>query len=198
MAKNDLDKIKSLREKTAAGMMDCKKALAEAGGDMEKAIEILRKKGIALASEKAMRITKEGVIASYIHINNKIGTLVEVNCETDFVAKNDLFKNFVKDLTMQIAASNPLYLDKENVPKEVVDKEIDIIKEQHKKKPAKAMDKIIEGNLEKFYSEVCLLQQPFIKDPSITIKDLLTQVIAKTGENIVIRRFIRYQLGEKL
>ncbi len=194
---NDTDKIKQLREKTFAGMMDCKRALAEAGGDIKKAIEILRKKGIALAGRKAARVAKEGIIASYIHSNDRIGVLIEVNCETDFVAKNDLFKNFVKDLTMQVAASNPLYIDKKDIPKEVVDKEIDIIKEQHKDKPAKVMDKIIEGNLDKFYSEVCLLHQPFIKDPSVTIKDLLTQIIAKTGENIAVHRFTRYQLGEE-
>ena len=195
---NDIDKIKKLREKTFAGMMDCKKALAEAAGDMKKAVEVLRKKGIALASKRSSRAAKEGVIASYIHTNKKIGILVEVNCETDFVAKNDLFKNFVKDLTMQVAASNPHYIDKADVPKEVLDKEAAIIREQHKKKPAKVLDKIVEGNLDKFYSEACLMQQPFIKDPSVTVKDLLTQTIAKTGENIVIRRFTRYQLGEEL
>lgn len=195
---NDIEKIKQLREQTLAGMMDCKKALAEAGGNMEKAIEILRKKGVALASRKASRAAKEGVIASYIHTNDKIGVLIEVNCETDFVARNNLFKNFVKDLSMQIAASNPLYTDKEDVPKEAIDREVDIIREQHKNKPANAIDKIVEGNLDKFYSEVCLLQQPFIKDPSITVKDLLIQTIAKTGENILVRRFIRYQSGEEL
>ena len=195
---NDIDKIKRLREKTSAGMIDCKKALSEAGGDMDKAIEILRKKGIALASKRASRVTKEGAIASYIHMNKRIGVLIELNCETDFVAKNDLFKNFAKDLTMQIAASNPLYIDKEDVPDEVIEKEREIIREQHKDKPQKAMDKITDGNLEKFYSEVCLMQQPFIKDPSIIIKDLLTQIIAKTGENIIIRRFTRYQLGEEI
>lgn len=193
-----VDKIKQLREKTFAGMMDCKDALTEAAGNMEKAIEILRKKGIALATKKASRTAKDGVIASYIHTNHKIGVLVEVNCETDFVAKNEMFKAFVKDVTMQIAASCPMYIDKENVSKEAIDKERDIAKEQHKNKPAKVIDKIVEGNLEKFYSQVCLLQQPFIKDPSITIKDLLTQIIAKTGENIIIRRFTRYLLGEEV
>lgn len=172
-----IDKIKTLREKTQAGVMDCKKALADADGDMNKAVEILRKKGIALASKKASRVAKEGVVASYIHTNHKIGVLVEVNCETDFVARNDSFKTFVKDLTMQIAASSPLYLDKEYVPKD-------------------ALENIAETELDKFYTESCLMQQPFIKDPAIIIKDLLTQVIAKTGENIVVRRFIRYQVGE--
>ena len=193
----DIDKIKQLREKTFAGINDCREALAEAGGDMEKAVEIMRKKGVALANKKRARAAKEGVVASYIHINNKIGVLLEVNCETDFVAKNDLFKNFVKDLTMQVAASNPLYIDKENVPKGILEKEIDIIKEQHKNKPVNVMDKIIEGNLEKFYAEACLLQQPFIKDPLVKIKDLLTETIAKTGENIIVRRFARYHVGEE-
>lgn len=190
--------VKKLREKTFAGMMDCKKALTEAGGNMEKAVEILRKKGVATASKKSTRSTKEGVIASYIHTNHKIGVLVEINCETDFVARNDVFKAFVKDLTMQIAASHPIYLDKENVPQAVIDKESEIIKEQHKKKPENVIEKIVKGNLEKFYSEVCLQQQPFIKNPSIKIKDVLTETIAKIDENINIRRFIRYQLGEEI
>lgn len=193
---NELDKVKMLREKTNAGMMDCKTALKEAGGDIDKAIEILRKKGISLASKKSSRATKEGIIASYIHLNGKIGVLVEVNCETDFVARNEEFKNFVKDLTMQIAACIPAYLKREDVPKEVIDKEADIIKEQNKNKPPQALEKIIEGKLNSFYQETCLLEQPFIKDPKIPIKDLLTSLIAKTGENIVIRRFTRYQLGE--
>ncbi|MFH0731762.1 MAG: translation elongation factor Ts [Candidatus Omnitrophota bacterium] len=195
---SDLDKIKDLREKTSAGMMDCKIALAEAGGDEVKAVEILRKKGVALAAKKASRTAKEGVIASYIHTNNKIGVLVEVNCETDFVARNDVFKNFVKDLTMQVAASYPVYISREEVPADVLEKEKEIIKEQHKNKPQKAMDKIIEGGIEKFYSQACLLEQPFIKDPSKNIKALLTEVIAKTGENIIVRRFTRYQAGEQI
>ena len=194
---NDVDKIKRLREKTFAGMMECKRALEEASGDMDKAVEILRKKGIALASRKASRLAKEGAVASYIHINHKIGVLVEVNCETDFVARNDLFKNFVKDITMQIAASYPQYIDKEDIPEEIIAREKEIIKEQHKSKPQDVLNKIMEGNLDKFYSEVCLLQQPFIKDPSLMIKDLLIQTIAKIGENIIVRRFVRYQLGEE-
>lgn len=193
---NGLDKVKRLREKTSAGIMDCRTALKEAGGDIDKAIEILRKRGIALASKKSSRATREGTIASYIHLNGKIGVLVEVNCETDFVARNEEFRNFVKDLTMQIAASNPTYIKKEDVPGEVIDKETDIIKEQNKNKPEKALEKIIEGKLNSFYQEACILEQPFIKDPKIPVKDLLTSLIAKTGENIVIRRFIRYQLGE--
>lgn len=195
---NELDKIKQLREKTSAGMMDCKSALAEAAGDQEKAIEILRKKGIALATKRSSRAAKEGVVASYIHMNHKIGVLVEVNCETDFVAKNDMFKAFVKDVTMQIAASSPLYIDKEDIPQDVIEKEKSIAKEQHKNKPANVVDKIVEGNIGKFYQDTCLLHQPYIKDPSTTIKDLLTQVIAKTGENVIIRRFVRYQVGEEI
>jgi elongation factor Ts len=191
-----LDKVKVLRDKTSAGMMDCKSALAEAGGDIDKAIEILRKKGISLASKKSSRATKEGTIASYIHTNGKIGVLLEVNCETDFVARNEEFKSFVKDLTMQVAASNPSYISKEDIPQNVLDKEIEIIKEQNKTRPPQALEKIVEGKLNTFYQEACLLEQPFIKDPKIFIKDLLTSLIAKTGENIVIKRFTRYQLGE--
>jgi elongation factor Ts len=176
---NDTDKIKILREKTLAGVMDCKKALAQSQGDIDKALEILRKKGVALAINKASRAAKEGIVASYIHTNAKLGVLLEVNCETDFVAKNDLFKSLVKDLTMQIAASNPLYIDKENVPQETI-------------------GKISETDTEKFYADNCLMQQPFVKDPTITVKDLLTQTIAKIGENIVVRRFIRYQVGEQV
>lgn len=191
-----LDKVKTLREKTNAGIMDCKTALKQAGGDINKAIEILRKRGISLASKKSSRAAKEGAIASYIHLNGKMGVLVEVNCETDFVARNEEFKNFVKDLCMQIAASNPTYIKREDVPREVIDKETDIIKEQNKNKPDKALEKIIEGKLNSLYQEACLLEQPFIKDTKISIKDLLTSLIAKTGEYIVIKRFIRYQLGE--
>lgn len=191
-----LDKVKALREKTSAGIMDCKGALKEAGGDIDKAIEILRKRGISLASKKSSRAAKEGAVASYIHMNGKIGVLLEINCETDFVARNEDFKNLVKDLTMQIAAANPTYLKKEDVPGEVIDKEAEIIKEQNKNKPEKALGNIVEGKLNSFYQEACLLEQPFIKDPKVFIKDLLTSVIAKTGENIVIRRFTRYQLGE--
>lgn len=193
---NELDKVKMLREKTNAGIMDCKTALKEADGDLDRAVEILRKKGISLASKKSSRAAKEGSIASYIHLNGKIGVLVEVNCETDFVARNEEFKNFVKDLTMQIAACAPAYLKREDVPQEVIDKEADIIKEQNKNKPPQALEKIIEGKLNSFYQETCLLEQPFIKDPKIPVKDLLTSLIAKTGENIAIRRFTRYQLGE--
>lgn len=192
-----LDAIKRLREKTSAGVMDCKKALKESGGDINKAIEILRKKGIALASKKSSRATKEGVVGSYLHLNQKIGVLVEINCESDFVARNKEFKNFVKDISMQIAASHPRYVSREDVPKEAIDKEKDIIRAQIKGKPENVVDKIVGGKLEKFYEEVCLLEQLFIKDTNIKVKDYLTSVIARTGENIVIRRFVRYQVGEE-
>ena len=191
-----LNKVKELREKTNAGMMDCKKALSEAGGDLDKAVDILRKKGASLASKKSSRATKEGSISSYIHINQKIGVLVEVNCETDFVARNDAFKNFVKELGMQIAAANPTYVTKDEVKEDDIQKEKDIIKEQNKSKPESALTKIIEGKINSYYQDVCLLEQPYIKDPKTTIKELLTEIIAKTGENIVIKRFVRYQLGE--
>jgi elongation factor Ts len=191
-----LDKVKELRIKTNAGMMDCKKALSESSGDLEKAIEILRKKGISLASKKSSRAAKEGIIASYIHMNNKIGVLLEVNCETDFVARNEEFKGFVKELSMQIAASSPVYISKEEVSPEALEKEREIIREQNKNKPENALEKIIEGKLNSYYQDVCLLEQPFIKDPKINIQTLLTDLIGKIGENIVIKRFTRYQLGE--
>jgi len=193
-----LNKVKELREKTNAGMMDCKKALSEAGGDLDKAVDILRKKGASLASKKSSRATKEGSISSYIHMNQRIGVLVEVNCETDFVARNDAFKNFVKELGMQIAAANPTYVTKEEVKEEDIQKEKDIIKEQNKNKPENALTKIIEGKINSYYQDVCLLEQPYIKDSKTTIKELLTEIIAKTGENIVIKRFTRYQLGETI
>lgn len=193
-----IDAIKKLREKTNAGVVACKKALREADGDIDKAIEILRKQGISLASKKVSREAKEGRIESYIHLGGKIGVLVEVNCESDFVARNDDFKAFVKDIAMQVAASNPLYVRKEDVTEDVKKKETEIIKAQLVGKPAQAAEKIIEGKLAKFYEEVCLLEQPFIKDTSMKIKDILTSMIAKIGENIIIRRFMRYQAGEEL
>ncbi len=192
-----IDAIKRLREKTNAGVVDCKSALKESGGDMEKAIEILRKHDAALATKKVGRQTKEGRIESYIHLGGKIGVLVEVDCESDFVARNDDFKIFVKDLAMQVAASNPLYVNREDVPDNAVKKETEIIKAQLTGKPAAAADKIIEGKLRKFYEDACLLEQPFIKDPALKIKDVLTSMIAKIGENIVIRRFMRFQVGEE-
>ena len=193
-----IDAIKKLREKTSAGVVDCKKALRDAGGDIDKAIEILRKQGASLASKKAGRQAKEGRIESYIHLGGKIGVLVEVNCETDFVARNDDFKSFVKDIAMQVAASNPVYVKREEVPQEAVKKETDIIKAQLTGKPQSAIETIVEGKLAKFYEEVCLLEQPFIKDTSLKVKDILTSMIAKIGENIVIRRFMRYQAGEEV
>lgn len=191
--------VKELREKTSAGMMDCKKALMEADGDMEKAVEVLREKGLAKAAKKSGRIAAEGLVESYIH-GGRIGVLVEVNSETDFVAKNDEFKQFVKDIAMQIAASNPLYIRREEIPEEVIQKEKDILKAQalNEGKPEKIVDKMVEGRIEKYYKEVCLLEQPFIKDPDQTIQDLLNEKIAKIGENIAIRRFVRYEVGEGL
>lgn len=193
-----LDAIKRLREKTNAGVVDCQKALRESNGDIDKAIEVLRKRGVALASKKSGRQAKEGRIESYIHLGGKIGVLVEVSCESDFVARNDDFKNFVRDIAMQIAASNPLYVRKEDVPEDAVKKETEIIKAQLQGKPAAAMDKIIQGKLTKFYDDACLLEQPFIKDSSMKVKDIVTSMIAKIGENIIIRRFVRYQVGEEL
>lgn len=193
-----LDAIKRLREKTNAGVVDCQKALRESNGDVDKAIEVLRKQGVALASKKAGRQAKEGRIESYIHLGGKIGVLVEVSCESDFVARNDDFKNFVKDIAMQVAASNPIYVKKEDVPEEAVKKETEIIKAQLQGKPAAAMEKIIQGKLTKFYDDACLLEQPFIKDSSMKVKDIVTSMIAKIGENIIVRRFVRYQVGEEL
>ncbi|MDK2798549.1 MAG: elongation factor Ts [Clostridiales bacterium] len=192
--------VKELRERTGAGMMDCKKALAEANGDMEKAIELLREKGLAAAAKKAGRIAAEGLVDAYIHGDGRIGVLVEVNSETDFVAKNEEFKNFVKDVAMQIAAANPQYVRREEVPEEVIKKEKEILRAQalNEGKPEKIVEKMVEGRIEKFYKEVCLLEQPFIKDPDITIQDLLTEKIAKIGENLNIRRFARFEKGEGL
>jgi elongation factor Ts len=190
--------VKQLREKTNAGMMDCKRALEEARGDLAKAETILRTKGIATASKKASRATKEGIVASYIHLQGKVGVLVEVNCETDFVAKNENFRSFVKDITLHIAAAHPLYVSRAEVPAKLVEAERAIYEAQVKGKPANVMNKIVEGKLDKFYSTVCLLEQGFIKNPDQTIKDLLTAKIAELGENIVIRRFTRYLVGEPL
>lgn len=190
--------VKQLREKTNAGMMDCKKALVEAGGDLEKAEDILRKKGIASASKKASRSVKEGVVASYIHLQGKVGVLVEVNCETDFVAKNDIFREFVKDLTLHIAAAHPIYVVRDEVPEAVIEREREIYREQVKGKPANVVEKIVDGKLDKFYGSVCLLDQAFIKDPDKTIKDLVASKIAELGENIVVRRFARFAVGEEL
>lgn len=192
------DLIKELREKTNAPMMDCKKALVEANGDIKTATEILKKRGQIVALKKAGRSAKEGIIENYIHSNNKIGVLLELNCETDFVARNEEFRRFAKDVCMQVAASSPAYVSRETVPKSIIEREKDIFKEQVKGKPEKVIEKIINGKLEKFYSEVCLMDQPFIKDDSITIKEYLGTIIGKIGENILVRRFVRFQVGEDI
>lgn len=194
-----LDMIKALREKTGCGMMDCKAALNEAKGNAEKANDILRQKGLASAARRSGRVAAQGLIDSYIHIGGKIGVLVEVNCESDFVGRNIEFQAFVKDIAMQITASNPQYVSRDEVPDGIIQHEKDILETQAKQegKPEKALEKIVAGRLEKFYSEVCLMDQPFIKDPKKAIKDLLAELVAKIGENIVVRRFTRYQLGEK-
>jgi len=190
--------VKDLRERTGIGMMECKKALEEAGGDAEKAVEILRKKGYARAKDKSERAAKEGSIGAYIHTNAKIGVLLEVNCETDFVARNEEFKDLVKNIAMHIAASAPLYIGPEDIPSDVIEKEKDIIREQLKdsKKPAEIIEKIVQGKLGKFYEEVCLLEQPYIRDDKIKVKDLIVQFIAKFKENTKVSRFVRYQIGK--
>lgn len=190
--------IKELREKTGVGIMDCKTALNECNGDIEKAIEYLRKKGIATAKKRSGRTTSQGQVTSYIHAGGKIGVLVEVNCETDFTGKNEDFTNFVKDVAIQIAATNPFAIDRESIPQDILEKERDIYAAQAKEsgKPEKVIEKIVDGKLKKFYSEACLLEQPFVKNPDITVQDLLNEMIAKTGENVMIRRFVRFQLGE--
>jgi elongation factor Ts len=190
--------VKQLREKTNAGMMDCKRALAEARGDLAKAETILRKKGIASASKKASRATTEGIVAAYIHMQGKIGVLVEVNCETDFVAKNENFRELVKDITLHIAAAHPLYVTRDDVPAKLVESERAIYESQVKGKPANVAGKIVDGKLDKFYSSVCLVEQAFIKNPDQTIGDLVKSKISELGENIVIRRFTRYSVGEPL
>lgn len=189
--------VKELREKTGAGMMDCKKALQENDGDMEKAAEWLRIKGISKAEKRAGRETKEGLVFAYIHPGSRLGVLVEVNCETDFVAKTAGFAEFTKNIAMQIAASNPLVVRREDVPAHLIEKEMAIYREQmaDQKKPAQVVDKIAQGKLEKYYQESCLLEQPYIRDANKTIQNLLTELIASTGENCSIRRFVRFQLG---
>jgi elongation factor Ts len=190
--------VKELREKTGAGMMDCKKALTEAGGDTTKAEEWLRQKGLSAAAKKAGRVASEGAVGSYVHLGGKIGVLVEINCETDFVARNEVFQQFVKDVAMHIAASAPLFLKREDVPADVVEKEKAIYREQLREqgKPEKVWDKILEGKIEKFYKDVCLVDQAFVKDPDKSIQQLTTDMVAKIGENIQIRRYARFQLGE--
>lgn len=190
--------VKELRDKTNAGMMDCKEALLASGGDFEKAVEYLRKKGLSAATKRSSRAAKEGTIASYVHMEGKIGVLVEVNCETDFVARTDRFKTVARDLAMQIAAANPKYVKAEDIPEEELNREKSIYKEQAlaEGKPEKVIDKIVEGKLKKYYEEVCLLDQRFIKDTDITVRDLVNNLIAASGENVMVRRFARFQLGE--
>jgi elongation factor Ts len=192
--------VKELREKTAAGMLDCKKALEEANGDLEKASDILREKGLAAASKKSGRIATEGAVESYIHAGGKIGVLVEVNCETDFVGKTEKFREFVRDIAMQVAAANPRYIRREEVPAEELEKEKEILRAQalNEGKPEKIVEKMVEGRISKFYEEYCLLEQSYIKDPDKTIDQLLNEKVSQIGENISIRRFVRFELGEGL
>ena len=198
MAEVTAKQVKELRERTGAGMMDCKKALTETGGDMEKAIIYLREKGLAEAAKRSGRVASEGVITSYIHPGNRVGVLLEINCETDFVAKTDDFRNLAHDLTLQIAASRPEYVSREDVPEEVIAREKEILRTQaiNEGKPEKVVEKMVEGRLEKFFKEACLLDQPFIKNPDVSVQNVLREVIARVGENIVVRRFCRYELGE--
>lgn len=192
--------VKELRERTGAGMLDCKKALEKAEGDITKASEILREKGLSAAANKAGRVATEGLVESYIHANGRIGVLVEINCETDFVAKTDQFKEFVRDIAMQIAAASPKFVRREEAPQEELDKEREFLKNQalNEGKPANIVEKMVEGRMSKYYEEYCLLEQSFIKDPDKTISDLLNEKVGQTGENISIRRFVRFELGEGL
>lgn len=192
--------IKELRERTSAGLNDCKKALTETNGDMEKAADYLRKKGLAAAAKKAGRIASEGIVEAYIHGGGRIGVLVEVNCETDFVARNDVFRGFVKDVAMHIAATNPLYVSKDDVPAEDIEKEKAVLRAQalNEGKPEKIVDKMVEGRISKFYENYCLLEQPFVKDPEKKVSDILNGLIATIGEKITVRRFVRYEKGEGL
>lgn len=190
--------VKQLREQTGAGIMDCKEALSECSGDVSKAVDFLRKKGLATAAKRAGRATTEGIIESYIHMDSKLGVLVEINCETDFVAKNDDFKEFSKNIAMHITATNPVSIRPEDVPKETIDKEKEIYREQvlEMGKPEKIVDKIVEGKLKKYFKENCLMNQAYVRDPYITIEDLLNEIVAKIGENIAIKRFARFKIGE--
>ena len=196
--------VQDLRARTGVGMMDCKKALVETDGDMEKAVEYLREKGMATAAKKASRIASQGVVDSYIHMGGKIGVLVEVNCETDFVANGEVFRGYVHDIALQIAAAKPLYVKKEDVPAEEVEHEKNILKAQiandpkMASKPAQIIEKMVEGRIEKYYKEVCLLEQPFVKNPDVTIGGLVIEATAKIGEKISVRRFVRFEMGEGL
>lgn len=194
----DMEKIRELRERTGAGIVDCKDALAQSNGDIEQAVDILRKKGLALAAKKVGRVTKEGIIDAYIHPGDRLGVLVEVNCETDFVARNQDFRRFVRDIALQIAASEPVVVTREELTSDIIAREKDIYRSQIQdlKKPPEIIEKIVDGKMEKFYNSVCLLEQPFVKIPEKTVGDYLKEQIAKFGENIVIRRFIRFRLGE--
>ncbi|MDD2211447.1 MAG: translation elongation factor Ts [Clostridia bacterium] len=195
-----MEMVKELRERTGAGVLDCKKALTEKEGDLEKAIAYLREKGLAAAAKKAGRISAEGIVEAYIHGGGRIGVLLELNCETDFVAKTPAFKELAKNIAMQITASRPEYVQREDVPEDVLEKEKQILRSQalNEGKPEKIIEKMIEGRISKFYKEVCLLEQPYIRDPEITVNDLIVEKIAKIGENIKVRRFIRYEVGEGL
>jgi elongation factor Ts len=195
-----IELLKDLRQRTGAGVIDCKAALQEAQGNMEAAIDYLRRKGLATAAKKAGRIATDGLVSSYIHAGGKMGVLVEINCETDFVAKTEDFQTFVKNIAMHIAATNPQYIRREEIPEEVLERERAIYRTQAQDsgKPQKVIDKIVEGKMERFYSEVCLLEQTYVRDSDLTIKELLDAMIAKIGENITIRRFARFQLGEGL
>jgi len=192
--------VKDLRDKTGAGMMDCKEALTASGGDFDKSIDFLRKKGLSAATKRSSKAAKDGTVSTYIHMGGKIGVMVELNCETDFVAKTENFQNLAKDIAMQVAATNPTYVNSEEIPQEILQREKEIYKSQllAEKKPEKIWDKIIEGKLNKFYEEVCLVNQKFIKDDSISVGTLINNMIAKTGENIIMRRFCRFQLGEEI
>jgi len=194
----DLEKVRELRERTGAGIVDCKTALAEANGDLDQAVDILRKKGLALAAKKVGRITKEGIIDAYIHPGDRLGVLVEVNCETDFVARTQEFKRFVRDIALHIAASEPMVVSREELPSEVIEREKEIYRSmvQDVKKPPEIVEKIVVGKLEKFYTSVCLLEQPFVKIPEKTVSEYIKEQIAKFGENIIVRRFVRFRLGE--
>jgi elongation factor Ts len=198
MSEVTAEQVRTLRDKTGAGFMDCKRALAENNGDLDQAMQFLREKGLAAAAKKAARSASEGLVTSYIHAGGKIGVLVEVNCETDFVARTEEFQGLVKDLAMQIAASNPAYVQREEVPDDKIESEKKIYRVQASEsgKPEKVVEKMVEGKLTKFFADVCLLEQPYIKDPSRSVGQLVTDAIAKIGENIVVRRFARFQLGE--
>jgi elongation factor Ts len=198
MATITADQVKQLRDKTGAGMMDCKTALAESGGDFDKAVEYLRKKGLASAAKRAGRAAKDGIIGHYIHMGGKVGVLVEVNCETDFVARTADFQTLAKELAMHIAAADPKYVKRDDVPADVLEKEREIYRAQFagQNKPANVIEKIVDGKLESYFSQVCLLDQPSVRDPNVSIKQMITNAAAKTGENVTVSRFVRFKLGE--